>query len=312
MIATSGIFTAPPSGPPATITACGEGTGSATLIGSGTVWPAGFNDMISFVSSGTLTGSGRVKGCGTITGYGTFTVSESYTATVTGTVATVNVYVSYCPGDLGIDSMGNRMRLAGNFSGDGTGSPDDLVNPHADEEDGDAYRYALSPTYPTSNVTSSLNATINSTSLANSLCRVCPEDSGICCPPSTDCGSDGHCPWVALEGSGYAMFGVNIVNSKNSSVSLGMSGSGIVADKMKAPGLPGSAGADVGGSVDGGVSDGDKVSGADNTANNDMDSPTAQKVKRRFKGYPKHKAEPRHEHEHGLAHHFGLAHFHRH
>lgn len=302
MIATSGIFTATFNGPPATITACGEGTGSATLIGSGTVWPAGFNDMISFVSSGTLTGSGRVRGCGTITGYGTFTISEPYTATNGGSQATVNVYVSYCPGDLGSDSMGNRIRLAGNFTGDDTVPSDDLVNPHAEDDedtDTDPYRYALSPNYPTLNSTSSLNSTINSTSLFKSLCRVCPQDSGICCPPSADCGVDGHCPRIALEGCGYVMFGVNIVNSDNSSVSSGVDGS--MAGRMSGSSNKNENGDETGG-------------GADGTANSNMDVPSARKIERRFKGDAKHKIEARHEHEHayGLSHRFGLAHFHRH
>jgi len=44
----------------------GSGFGTATITGSGTVWPAALGGLISFVSSGTVTGSGRVEGCGTM------------------------------------------------------------------------------------------------------------------------------------------------------------------------------------------------------------------------------------------------------
>lgn len=216
MIASTGIFTGT-----ASLTGCGEGRGCATMIGSGTVWPTGFMDMISFVSSGTLTGCGRVKGCGYLTGTGTFTVCEPFTTTVMPE-PTVNVYVSYCPPD----SMAQNplMRMAGNVS------------------DPDAYlRYATSPVLAGGNYTQ-LNFTGNSTMLDNPLCHVCPEDSGICCPLGSDCGSDGHCPWTALEGSGYARFGVNLVAMKNSSDSIGMTplpaGAGYA--RLRAPGLPGS------------------------------------------------------------------------
>lgn len=240
MIATRGIFTA--TGPPATITACGEGTGSATLVGEGTVWPAGFMGMVSFVSSGTVTGSGRVKGCGTITGVGTFTVSEPYTTTSTlagnGGQATVNVYVSYCPPEIdgagGAGTMNPLLRLAGNasvFDQDATG----LSNPDSDPElepgshssDSEAPRYALSGLSAThANLTGPF-ALLNTTSTnstngtAGPLCAICPQDSGICCPPTSRCGGDGHCPWHALEACGYARFGVNIVDVRNSSRALG-------------------------------------------------------------------------------------------
>lgn len=215
MIATTGIFTGT-----ASLTGCGEGRGCATMIGSGTVWPTGFMDMISFVSSGTVTGCGRVKGCGFLTGTGTFTVSEPFTTTVTPT-PTVNVYVSYCPDPMAQNPL---MRMAGNVS------------------DPNAYlRYAQSPTLAGGNYTQ-LNATGNSTMLDNPLCHVCPEDSGMCCPLGSDCGSDGHCPWTALEGCGYARFGVNLVDMRNSSESLGMSPlpAGAAYSRLRAPGLPGS------------------------------------------------------------------------
>lgn len=249
MIVTSGVYTQ--TGPAATITACGEGSGSATLIGSGTVWPAGFDDKISFVSSGTLVGSGRVKGCGTITGYGTFTITDSYTTTITpdSQPTTVNVYVSYCPPDLG--GVNQLLRLSGNFTDDadatspamGTMNIDDpsynITSPYFSN------RYSLAGAALYGNST---NGTSTNSTLDNPLCHVCPEDSGICCPPFTNCGADGHCPWTALEGCGYAMFGVNLVDSQNSSTSMGMIGlqnMGLSANqvsRLKAPGLPGNGG----------------------------------------------------------------------
>lgn len=247
MIVTNGVYTQ--TGGPATITACGEGSGSATLIGSGTVWPAGFDDKVSFISSGTLVGSGRVKGCGTITGYGTFTISEPYTMTTTPDMqpTTVNVYVSYCPPDLG--GANQLLRLSGNFSDEADGTspatdPNDslynLTSPYYNN------RYALFSAMPFSNST---NGTSTNSTLDNPLCHVCPQDSGICCPPFTNCGADGHCPWTALEGCGYARFGVNIVDRDNSSTNMGMIGmseagsSGTMTAMLKAPGLPGSGGA---------------------------------------------------------------------
>ena len=222
MIATTGKFTGT-----AEISGCGEGSGSATMIGSGTVWPAGFMDMVSFVSSGTVTGSGRVKGCGYLTGTGVFTISEPFTTTVTpGATPTVNVYVSYCPPEAGGAGAGYNplLRLASNFT------------------DGAAYnKYALSPVLAGGNYTQ-LNTTGNGTSLDNPLCHVCPEDSGICCPLATDCGSDGHCPWTALQNCGYARFGFNLVDVHNSSESLGMGTlpAGAAYSRLRAPGIPGS------------------------------------------------------------------------
>lgn len=263
MIVTNGVYTQ--TGPAATITACGEGSGSATLIGSGTVWPAGFDDQISFVSSGTLVGSGRVKGCGTITGSGTFTISGPYTTTSTPSVqpTTVNVYVSYCPPDLG--GANQLLRLSGNFTDDA-----DTISPANGVLDPDDPSYNISSLYYNRYSLSSGSANSNSTNSTftnstsdNALCHICPQDSGICCPPFTDCGADGHCPWVALEGCGYARFGVNIVDQSNSSTNLGMvgwneaDGNTMLMASLKAPGLPGSggvtdaqAGKDVSGSKD--------------------------------------------------------------
>jgi len=61
LIATGGSFSG--SG---TITGCGVGSGTATMTGAGTVWPAVLGGLIPIVSSGIVTGSGRVEGCGTI------------------------------------------------------------------------------------------------------------------------------------------------------------------------------------------------------------------------------------------------------
>lgn len=218
MIATTGIFTGT-----AEIDGCGEGRGCATMIGSGTVWPTGFLDLLSFVSSGTVTGCGRVRGCGFLTGTGTFTLSEPYTSTITPT-PTVNVYVSYCPPEAGRGGGYNPLlRLAGNFSGDGS-------------------RYYQSSSNLAGGNYTRLNITDNGTALDSATCRVCPEDSGICCPPYSDCGSDGHCPWTALEGSGYVRFGVNLVDCRNSSSDMGMGPlpDGMSFSSLKAPGLPGS------------------------------------------------------------------------
>ena len=44
----------------------GAGYGSATVIGSGTVYPAALGGLIGFTSSGTVEGRGSVVGCGTI------------------------------------------------------------------------------------------------------------------------------------------------------------------------------------------------------------------------------------------------------
>lgn len=205
------------------------------MIGSGTVWPAGFFGLISFVSSGTVTGSGRVKGCGFLTGTGTFTVSGPYTETITeslpsGAATTVNVYVSYCPQEMPL------MRLVGNLS------TTDSLRVDAGLNNGTTYNYLHHAVLAGGrNYTNGLNSTTNSTKFE--LCRVCPEDAGICCPPYSDCGADGHCPWNALVGSGYARFGVNIVDVANSSQSMGMTSlpdiNSLALSRLRAPGLPG-------------------------------------------------------------------------
>lgn len=245
MLATTGIFTGS-----ATLTACGEGTGTATMIGSGTVWPAGFMDMISFVSSGTVTGTGRVKGCGILTGSGTFTISEPYTTTVTPSATpTVNIYISYCPPDP--LKQNQLLRIASNLTstspanggidGNGSASYPDLSAQNRYTQD------ALLNVNGSSNYTQ-LNTTNSNSTLTNPLCHICPQDSGICCPLFTDCGADGHCPWTALEACGYARFGVNLVDMRNSSSSLGMEelpvgvGYGVGNARLRAPGLPGSTG----------------------------------------------------------------------
>lgn len=164
---------------------------------------------------------------------------------------TVNVYVSYCPQDLG-----SGLRLAGNFSADEEMAqgqtivdPDDpsynISSPYANGDTPDANRYALSGLAiadKNGNYLNSTSATNGSFSLDSPTCHICPEDSGICCPPFTDCGSDGHCPFTALENCGYARFGVNLVAQANSSASLGMGalGDGVEMSRLRAPGLPGS------------------------------------------------------------------------
>jgi len=310
MLATTGTFTGT-----AELTACGEGTGSATMIGSGTVWPAGFMDLISFVSSGTVTGSGRVKGCGYLTGTGTFTISEPFTTTSTpGVTPTVNVYVSYCPPEAG---QVNLMRLAGNFSGDAM-SPAALIDAarNGAVNGSAAYPGGLSDKYAIDalgagarNYTNGGNFTGDGTD--GLLCHVCPEDSGICCPPYTDCGSDGHCPWTALEGCGYARFGVNLVDVRNSSRSLGMGvlpeGNSLGLSRSRAPGLPGSKvgkkGDGTGKESAGGVGG---VEGADDEAG----LTGAQKLRKRVGGGKGRKAG--HEHSHLKAHRIGVAHGHGH
>lgn len=301
MLATTGTFTGT-----AELTACGEGTGSATMIGSGTVWPAGFMDMVSFVSSGTVTGSGRVKGCGYLTGTGTFTVTEPFTTTSTpGVTPTVNVYVSYCPPE---DGLGPMMRLAGNFSGDAM-SPA-LIDATSNEAYNESGAYpGLSNKYATDALLSgarnytSGNFTGNSTS--GLLCHVCPEDSGICCPPYSDCGSDGHCPWTALEGCGYVRFGVNIVDVRNSSTSLGMAalpeGNSFALSRLRAPDLPGSKK----GSTQDPSAEGTEVS------DEEAGLTPAQKLRRRLAGQGNGKVHG-HEHNHLQAHRVGLAHAHGH
>ena len=196
--------------------------------------------MISFVSSGTVAGSGRVRGCGILTGTGTFTVSEPYTETITepitsGALPTLNVYVSYCPQEAPL------VRLAGNMTEAGS------YRVNAGLNNGTGYHYLQNAVTAGRNYTAGLNSTdgFNSTSNPTNfdLCRVCPEDAGICCPPYTDCGADGHCPWSALVNSGYARFGLNLVNAANSSQSMGMEKlpdtNSYALSQLRAPGLPG-------------------------------------------------------------------------
>lgn len=285
MIATTGVFTGT-----AEIDGCGEGKGCATLVGSGTVWPTGFMDLISFVSSGTITGCGRVKGCGYLTGTGTFTVTEAFTGTVTPT-PTVNVYVSYCPPEAGRGSGYNPLlRLAGNFSGDGS-------------------RYAQYGSRPnpmgTSGNYTQLNVTGNATTRGNPMCRVCPEDSGICCPPFTDCGADGHCPWHALEGSGYARFGANIVGVKNSSNIMGETplAGGAKFSMMRAPGLPGSGQTPNTIQSPSSTENGDSQEGYD-----EVELSPAQKLRKRFGDGRTHD----HVRAHGRGPRLGVAHVHAH
>jgi len=296
MIASTGTFTGA-----AEITACGEGSGSATMTGSGTVWPAGFMDLISFVSSGTVTGSGRVKGCGYLTGTGTFTVTAPFTTTSTpGVTPTVNVYVSYCPPEAG--GLSPMMQLAGNFSGDETSPALIDANRNTLFTDSAAYpglssNYAIDAlvagarNYTNGNFTGG-----NGTS--SLLCHVCPEDSGICCPPYSDCGSDGHCPWTALEGSGYARFGVNLVDVRNSSMLIGMGalpeGNSLLLSRLRAPGLPGNNKRLNKGLVEG-------VEGTDM----DAGLTGAQMLRRSVAGKG-------HGHGHGLAGRAGVAHVHGH
>jgi hypothetical protein len=47
----------------------GQGNGTATLNGTGTVWPSincVLRTDISFVTNGEISGTGSVKGCGTL------------------------------------------------------------------------------------------------------------------------------------------------------------------------------------------------------------------------------------------------------
>ena len=207
LYATSGSFSGS-----ATIIGCGSASGYATLSGSGVVYPAALGGMIGITSSDVVTGSGSVIGCGTIVrahmsrrkvsvlthsqiGSGTFTATGPYTTTIYQTLApnqgTVEVYVSYCPTD------GNEMpRIAGNLTSPATVS---------------YYPLALNSTLDSSNST-----TLNNT-FDNPLCHICPSDSGTCCPLSSKCGADDHCPWGALMGAGYVLAGINVVAAKNSS-----------------------------------------------------------------------------------------------
>lgn len=128
-------------------------------------------------------------------GTGTFTATGPYTTTIYQTVApnkgTIEVYVSYCPAnEEGIP------RIAGNLTSPATVS--------------------YSPTASNSSSGSDNETTLDD-GLSNPLCNVCENDSGTCCPPSSTCGADRHCPWNALVGSGYVLGGLNVVAVKNSS-----------------------------------------------------------------------------------------------
>lgn len=305
MLATTGTFSGT-----AELTACGEGSGYATMIGSGTVWPAGFMDMLSFVSSGTVTGSGRVKGCGYLTGTGTFTVTEPFTTTSTpGLAPTVNVYVSYCPPEAG--GLNGIMRLSGNGSAYAV-SPalidadrDSAVKNNVSAAAAAAYPYATDALLAGARNYTSGNFTGGNDTASSSLCRVCPEDSGICCPPYTDCGSDGHCPWSALVGCGYARFGVNLVDVRNSSTSLGMGalpeGNSVALSLLRAPGLPGRKRGLARSGLDG---------------DGEVGLSEAQKLRRRVAGLSGHGYAHahglEHRHNHLKAHRVGLAHVHGH
>lgn len=164
---------------------------------------------------------------------------------------TVNVYISYCPPD----PLNPLLRLAGNFSESATSpanvDPELLDVDAAGSGNGSLpYRYAQDALLNSSpgNFTGGGANSTNSSMVGNPLCHVCPQDSGICCPLYTDCGADGHCPWTALVACGYARFGFNLVDVRNSSGILGMQqlvpGVRYGADDAmyRAPGLPGSKG----------------------------------------------------------------------
>ena len=190
------------------IVGCGEGSGTATLTGSGTVYPAIGGGLISFVSSGIVTGSGRVKGCGTITGAGVFTATGPYTSmTTTSARNTVEVYVSYCPTDL----AGGLPRIGGNGTQVDAGGPYRLTN-------GTTYDGTISGsniTSPWSNSTFPSNSTrhVNTTDVGQN-CRFCP-NSALCCPIMAKCDSMGKCPWDALVDNGYVKYGLNVANRQN-------------------------------------------------------------------------------------------------
>lgn len=127
-------------------------------------------------------------------GTGTFTATGPYTTTSYLTVApnqgTVEVYISYCP------TLGDGIpRIAGNLSSPATVS---------------YYPIALN----SSSIDS--NTTMLDDRLDNPLCHICNNDSGTCCPLTSNCGADGHCPWNALMGSGYVLGGLNVVAMQNS------------------------------------------------------------------------------------------------
>lgn len=176
------------------------GYGTATLTGSGTVYPAIGGGLISFVSSGIVSGSGSVVGCGTLVGSGTFTATGPYTTAASSSpTKTVEIYVSYCPTS-GVAGYG--MPLLGNISAQaGTVQP---------------YRFANTSTNSSnSTLRTTNNATANSTIDADYPCRQCPNSAGICCPRTTICDSAGKCPWKALIDNGYIKYGLNMVEARN-------------------------------------------------------------------------------------------------
>lgn len=243
----------------------------ATMIGSGTVYPAGFTPEISFVSSGTVTGSGRVVGCGTLMGSGVFTLTGPPTNLPTVTARkTVNVYVSYCPDDnLNGGNLARIVQYAagGNVSTEtSNGHGKNLPNTGFDAEaesglsSGSSTQslnssggYLLDPVFANATTIGPNNSISNNNTQKNPLCHICPNDSGICCPLFTDCGVDGHCPYQALLGAGYLRFGMNIVDMANSSSGIGggvaLSGKTMNA-ALKAPGKPGEYLHGVAGTID--------------------------------------------------------------
>ena len=188
------------------IVGCGEGSGTATLTGSGTVYPVIGGGLISFVSSGTLTGSGRVKGCGTITGAGIFTATGPYTSmTTTSARNTVEVYVSYCPTDLG----GGLPQYRGN------GTEIDAGGPYANVTTYNGTLSGSNSTFPWTNSSVPTNSTRreNTTDVGQN-CRFCP-NSALCCPIMAKCDAMGKCPWNALLDNGYVKYGLNVANRQN-------------------------------------------------------------------------------------------------
>lgn len=185
-------------------------------------------------------------GCGTLMGSGAFTLTGPPTNLPTVTARkTVNVYVSYCPDDnLGGGSVARIAQYAagGNVSDGTSDDPDSLPEDAAAHNSTTGPNYRLDAIFANTTTPALNNSTASNSTQKNPLCHICPNDSGICCPLFTDCGSDGHCPYQALLGAGYVKFGVNIVEMANSSSGIGggiaFSGKTMIA-ALRAPGKPG-------------------------------------------------------------------------
>ncbi|KAJ9614366.1 hypothetical protein H2200_002502 [Cladophialophora chaetospira] len=199
IVATIGSFSGT-----ASITGCGFGYGTGTLTGEGTVWPWYGGGLLSFVSSGTVSGAGSFIGCGTITGSGIFSATAGSPVLITptqGPTKTVSVYLSYCP-----DPTGDANALLSLLSSNGTSAA--ILNLNDTSPLGYTSPYSSLPS----------NSTLPSnTTLPNAICQECPNSVGVCCPPTVSCDvSDGKCPQFAIVNAGNTINGYLIQQVMNS------------------------------------------------------------------------------------------------